>query len=228
MFLWALARKVGQRDVGQVFNRGVGTVSERFTHMLHCMNTFSDAVIRPRTVDLHAVHAAPHRYTPYFDGAIGAIDGCHIEVSVDKPLRDSYLNRHGRPSQNVLAVCDFDMRLTFLGVGMAGAVHDMAVLRTAWKQRRFPHPPPGTMHMSILYLRRGVSCCLLIWLVICYMQGGSISWTLHMRGKLVTWAPTNITGTTLQSLRTGRLRESSRFSISTMLACVMLWKGLSG
>jgi len=30
-------------------------------------------------------------------------------------------------------------------VGMAGAVHDMAVLRMGWEAPTFPHPPPGLL-----------------------------------------------------------------------------------
>jgi len=61
-----------------------------------------------------------------------AIDGTHVPVCVSRRSHDDYLNRKGWPSQNVLAVVDFDMRFTFIGVGMAGAVHDMAVLREGW------------------------------------------------------------------------------------------------
>ena len=89
------------------------------------------------------VHDRPYKYTPFFDGAIGAIDGTHIRISVDRVFHDDYINRHGWPSQNVVTVCDFDGWVTFLGVGMAGAVHDMRVLREAWTKPRFPHPPPG-------------------------------------------------------------------------------------
>ena len=34
------------------------------------------------------------------------------------------------------SVCDFDGWVTFVGVGMAGAVHDMRVLREAWMKPR--------------------------------------------------------------------------------------------
>ena len=53
-------------------------------------------------------------------------------MCVSRKSHDDYTNRKGWPSQNVLAVVDFDMRFTFIGVGMAGAVHDMAVLREGW------------------------------------------------------------------------------------------------
>ena len=36
----------------------------------------------------------------------------------------------------MVVVCDFDRWVTFLGVGMVGAVPDMRVLREAWTKPR--------------------------------------------------------------------------------------------
>jgi hypothetical protein len=48
--------------------------------------------------------------------------------------------------QNVLAICDFDMRFTFVLVGWPGSVHDMRVFNDALCKYAtlFPHPPPST------------------------------------------------------------------------------------
>ena len=107
------------------------------------MMSFADIVIRPQDPTYSTVHASLRPYSPFFDGCIGAIDGTHIPVCVSRKSHDDYTNRKGLPSQNVLAVVDFDMRFTFIGVGMAGVVHDMAVLRQGWEAETFPHPPPG-------------------------------------------------------------------------------------
>ena len=50
----------------------------------------------------------------HFNDCIGAIDGTHIKVVVAKSKRIPYLNMHNETSQNVLVVCDFDMRFTFV------------------------------------------------------------------------------------------------------------------
>ena len=89
------------------------------------------------------MHERLEKYTPFFDGCIGALDGTHIRVCVDRKAHDDFTNRKGWTSQNVIAVCDFDTRFTFVSVGKAGAVHDMKVLRDAWAVRGFPHPPQG-------------------------------------------------------------------------------------
>jgi hypothetical protein len=39
-----------------------------------------------------------------------------------------YIGRHGYPSQNVMTVCDFDMRFTFVVTAWPGYVQDTRVL----------------------------------------------------------------------------------------------------
>jgi hypothetical protein len=54
------------------------------------------------------------------------------------------MNRHGYCSQNVMAVCDFDMRFTFVVVGWPGSAHDTSIWRdTVFNKYKnnFPHPP---------------------------------------------------------------------------------------
>jgi hypothetical protein len=47
----------------------------------------------------------------------------------------------------VLAVCDFDLRFTFVLAGWPGSVHDMTVFKDATRRYadKFPHPPPGDL-----------------------------------------------------------------------------------
>lgn len=56
-----------------------------------------------------------------------------------------YRNRKGFFSLNVLTVCSFHMRFTYMISGSEGSAHDARVLASAldhpWKQ--FPKPPPG-------------------------------------------------------------------------------------
>jgi hypothetical protein len=54
---------------------------------------------------------------PHFKGAIGAIDGSHIKVSVSSEEVVNHTNRQGYTSQNILVICDFDMRYTFVVAG---------------------------------------------------------------------------------------------------------------
>ena len=64
-----------------------------------------------------------------------------------------HFGRHGYSSQNVMAVCDFDMRFTFVVAGWPGSAHDTRIfLDTLVKYKNyFPHPPEG---MPFLFLEK--------------------------------------------------------------------------
>lgn len=74
---------------------------------------------------------------------MGAIDGTHIPAMV--PIRDaaSYRNRKGVISQNVLAVCNFDLEFIYVLSGWEGSAHDSKVLYDALTRRtnKFVVPP---------------------------------------------------------------------------------------
>jgi hypothetical protein len=82
-------------------------------------------------------------YAPFFDGCIEVLDGTHVKLKVNKEAKVDHINRKGDVTMNVCAICNMDGRFTFVGVGMAGSVHDMSVLRECWKEKNFPHPPHG-------------------------------------------------------------------------------------
>jgi hypothetical protein len=65
---------------------------------------------------------------PFFKDCLGALDGTHISIHV--PLEDQarYRSRKGTLSQNVLAVCDFNMRFVYILAGWEGSAHDGRVL----------------------------------------------------------------------------------------------------
>jgi hypothetical protein len=67
-----------------------------------------------------------------------------VSPSPDEQVR--YIGKTGIPTQNVLAVCDFDMRFTYVATGQPGAMHDTSVLYNALRvdEKFFPHPPQGT------------------------------------------------------------------------------------
>ena len=82
-----------------------------------------------------------------FDNCIGAIDGTHVYVTVPTEKVVQYTGRKGISTQNVLAICDFDMRFTFVLAGWLGSVHDMRVFNDALEKfgDKFSHLPKG-MH----------------------------------------------------------------------------------
>ncbi|XP_026442341.1 uncharacterized protein LOC113341815, partial [Papaver somniferum] len=71
------------------------------------------------------------RFYPYFKDCIGAMDGTHIPVMVEKINAAVYRNRHGITSQNVLAVCNFDLEFIYVLSGWEGSAHDSKILNDA-------------------------------------------------------------------------------------------------
>ena len=51
---------------------------------------------------------------PYFNGGIGVTDDSHVEVEVPAKELVNHTCRHGYISQNIIAICEFDMRFIFL------------------------------------------------------------------------------------------------------------------
>jgi hypothetical protein len=100
----------------------------------------------PKDPNFRTVHQRirdDRRAYPYFKNCIGALDGTHIRVALHPNEQVRYIGKSGIPTQNVLAICDFDMRFTYVSVGQPGSVHDTTVLYNAMKvdKKFFPHPP---------------------------------------------------------------------------------------
>ena len=108
--------------------------------------------IKPRDASFSTEHERikDERFWPYFKGAIGAIDGSHILVVVPTKDMVNYACHHGYTSQNVLAVCDFDMRFIFAVAGWPDCAHDTRILNHALVNFPSFSVPPKGIHISLL------------------------------------------------------------------------------
>jgi hypothetical protein len=149
MFLWIVGAPQSVRQAEDRFVRSLETISRIFDHVLTCILRLAPNLIKPRDPKFSDVHPNLEHpdFWPHFNDCIGAIDGTHVKVVVPKSKRIQYLNRHNDTTQNMLAVCDFDMRFTFVLSGWPGSVHDMRVFKDAMTTyvHKFPHPPPGKL-----------------------------------------------------------------------------------
>jgi hypothetical protein len=121
----------------------------QFTEVLESVNRLAAHNIKPKDPSFAVVHPKirDHRSWPHFKNCIGAIDGTHISITVPLSKQAIHINRHGYYSQNVMVVCDFDMRFTFVVVGWPESAHDMRIWRDTLLNKykdKFPHPPAGT------------------------------------------------------------------------------------
>ena len=73
-----------------------------------------NAAIHPATVHTPLAEriAENRNYRSYFADCAGAVDDTHIPVSLRNAEKAAWRNRTGFMSQNVLAICDFDMFFT--------------------------------------------------------------------------------------------------------------------
>jgi hypothetical protein len=148
MFLWIVGGPQSFSQAENRFVRSLWTVHTKFKEVLKCLRKLAKDNITPRDPTFSTEHAKvrENRFWPHFKDTIGALDGSHVEVSVPTEDVVNHTCRHGYTSQNILAVCDFDMRFTFVVTGWPGSAHDTRILNHALTNfgDKFPKPPAGT------------------------------------------------------------------------------------
>jgi len=61
----------------------------------------------------------------------GGNDGCHVPIKPPSLDRDSYINRKGFASVNMMAVCDHTQKFMYCYVQRAGLVHYVRIFRAS-------------------------------------------------------------------------------------------------
>ncbi|KAI8559019.1 hypothetical protein RHMOL_Rhmol04G0141800 [Rhododendron molle] len=81
--------------------------------------------------------------------ALCYVDGTHIEAWVPASKQIAFHGRKSIKTQNVMAVCSFDMKFTFVYPGWEGSAHDGRVFLAAVANPayNFPHPPLGKYYV---------------------------------------------------------------------------------
>jgi hypothetical protein len=76
----------------------------------------SNDVIKPKDAHFTEIHPRlwESRFWPHFKDNIGVIDRSQFHDFVPLSMQLKYIGRHGYALQNVMVVCDFDMRYTFV------------------------------------------------------------------------------------------------------------------
>ena len=131
MFLWMVGAPQFVRKAEDGFERSLSTVHSTFKKVLKSLVKLAANIIKPEDPEFRTIHPRlrNQRFRPFFNKCIGAIDGTHIPCVVPSDKAVQYMSRKGMTAQNVLAVCDFDMRFAFVLAGWPGSIHDMRVLR---------------------------------------------------------------------------------------------------
>jgi hypothetical protein len=147
MFLWMCGAPLSMRQAEIRFVRSIETFGRKFDKVLRSVSRLAADIIRPVDPEFRTVHQRlkAHQFSPYFDNCIGAIDGTHASVVVPAQHVVQHMGRHGYTFQNLLAVCDVDIRFTFVMAGWPSSVHDMRVFKDALDKcdNKYPHLPQG-------------------------------------------------------------------------------------
>lgn len=145
LFLWIVGAPQSIRQVEDRFTRSLATIVSKFDEVLDVLIQLATDIVRPKDPHFTTIHKKllSPKYTPYLDNCIGAIDVTHIQVVVPNATAVQHRNSHKERSQNVLCICDFDMRFTFVLAGWPGSVDDMRVFSDAQNRfgHKFPWPP---------------------------------------------------------------------------------------
>ncbi|CAL5347421.1 unnamed protein product [Camellia sinensis] len=122
------------------------TVWRHFKRVLRAMKEFTRAHCRPTRPQnsRHPYLESQPKYLPFRD-CIGALDGTHVEANLNPREAPPYFGRKGRHTQNILAVCDFDLCFTFISCGWEGSMHDSRVFNEVTQDpaKKFSHPVEG-------------------------------------------------------------------------------------
>jgi hypothetical protein len=71
------------------------------------------------------------KFSPFFDSAIGAIDGTHFDCAPPKAELPATRDRKGGTTQNCLAICDFDLMFKYIFSGWDGSTSDSTMYHDA-------------------------------------------------------------------------------------------------
>ncbi|PIA38022.1 hypothetical protein AQUCO_02900100v1 [Aquilegia coerulea] len=157
IFLNIISHSHSNRYIKWVWQHSAQTISKIFHEVLVGMLKFSQEMIVPPVWDAPVGVIRNHRRLREgpFKGAVGALDGTLINAQIPPDQATPFRGRGGKECwQNVMAICDFDMKFIYVVAGWEGTAHDMRVLTTSVRNPafRFPIPPPGIIHTRNLYL----------------------------------------------------------------------------
>ncbi|PKU67252.1 hypothetical protein MA16_Dca015981 [Dendrobium catenatum] len=150
--LFILSHNESVRATAERFQHSTETISRYFSLGLRALINLAMDIIVPEDkefLDIPVHIRNDTRYMPYFKDCIGAIDGTHVDARIPVEDQIPYIGRHHSPTQNVMAVCDFNMCFTFVAAGWEDSAHDARIFKHVLRspQYSFPVPPSGKFYL---------------------------------------------------------------------------------
>jgi len=132
MALWSLSNQESFREIGNLFGMNRGNVHFCTYQVLKVISEkLKPVYIKwPNAAECQQIADAFESKHGIPD-VVGCIDGTHVAIRAPSRDRDSYINRKGFASINILAVCNHSQKFTYVYADRAGSVHDARVLRVS-------------------------------------------------------------------------------------------------
>ncbi|TXG70067.1 hypothetical protein EZV62_005002 [Acer yangbiense] len=145
-FLYILSHNVKNRAISFFFRRSGETISRHFHRVLRSIISLEDQFLQqPTGSNVSLEVRSSNRFYPYFKDCVGAIDGTHVRVKVSRDDAPRYCGRKGYPTLNVLAVCSFDLKFTYILPGWEGTASDSRITKNALTREDKLIIPNGSM-----------------------------------------------------------------------------------
>ena len=134
IFLYMSVTGLTIQHVGEHFQRSNKTISHYFRHILSIMSShpfFTRLVVLPTpATPMPDIICYNPRFWPWFQGALGALDSSHFNISPALKERSNCCNCKGYLPMNCLFVCTFDFLFVFAYTGWEGSATDAHVLES--------------------------------------------------------------------------------------------------
>uniref|UniRef100_A0A0R0LJV4 Uncharacterized protein n=1 Tax=Glycine max TaxID=3847 RepID=A0A0R0LJV4_SOYBN len=159
MFLIIICHNLRHRVVAEQFQHSLHMVSKWFRIILKAVCKLGTSIIHQRNQTSTHPHIRDNpKYYPYFKDCIGAIDGTHVSAWAPASKQTAFHGRKVLVTQNVLAMCDFDVLFTFVYSGWEGTANDSRVfLDVLSPENNFPKPNgEGTYIICAIFVKKVV------------------------------------------------------------------------
>ncbi|XP_020586896.1 uncharacterized protein LOC110029112 [Phalaenopsis equestris] len=150
--LYIFSQNESMRGAMECFQHSSETIRRYFSVGLSALVSLAKQVIKPTDPTFSQTPAEirhDRRYMSFFKDCISTIDGTHVDARVSSNEKVAFIGRSGTPTQNVRAVCNFNMFFTFIMSGWEGSAHDSRIFKSATRNPHysFPHPPQGKYYL---------------------------------------------------------------------------------
>ncbi|CAL1388532.1 unnamed protein product [Linum trigynum] len=150
-FLSILTQTGGKyRNLAFYYRRSIGTVSRHFHNVLRAVISLAPQFLKQpsATTPVSSIIGSNSRFFPYFKDCIGAIDGTHFRVKVNRASQTRFRGRKEWTTQNVLASCNFDLQFLYVLAGWEGTASDSRILKDALARPHGLVIPEGKFYLG--------------------------------------------------------------------------------